>query len=152
MAKSQQSFNKKEKEKKRLKKRQEKLERRAQRKIEKAERGKVDFEDMIAYVDENGNLTDTKPDPAKKFQIKAEDILLGASSIDRSDEVGERRGKINFFNEEKGYGFIVDSKSKASVFVHINNLTEPVRQGVKVTFEIEMGPKGPNAVNVKIAK
>lgn len=152
MAKSQQSFNKKEKEKKRLKKRKEKLERRAQRKLEKAERGKVAFEDMLAYVDENGNLSDTPPDPSKKKEIKAEDISLGNSPIDRSDEMGERRGKVNFFNEEKGYGFIVDSKSKASVFVHVNQLEEPVKEGYKVTFEIEMGPKGPNAVNVKIAR
>ena len=70
MAKSQQTFNKKEKEKKRLKKRQEKLERRAQRKLEKAERGKVAFEDMLSYVDENGNLTNTPPDPSKKKEIK----------------------------------------------------------------------------------
>ncbi|MEM6317586.1 MAG: cold shock domain-containing protein [Bacteroidota bacterium] len=151
MAKSQQTFNKKEKEKKRLKKRQEKLERRAQRKLEKAERGTVKFEDMLAYVDENGNLTDTPPDPSKKKKIKAEDILLGARPIDRSDEIGERRGKINFFNEEKGYGFITDSKSGQSIFVHVNNLEEPVKQGYKVTYEIEMGPKGPSAIDVKIA-
>jgi len=152
MAKSQQSFNKKEKEKKRLKKQQEKRERREQRKLEKAERGKIAFEDMLAYVDENGNLSDTPPDPTKKKEIKAEDILLGARAIDNSDEEGERRGKINFFNEEKGYGFITDSKSHDSIFVHINQIEEPVKQGFKVTFEIEMGPKGPNAVNVKIAR
>ena len=66
MAKSQQSFNKKEKEKKRLKKRKEKLERKEQRKQEKLDNGPKSFEDMLAYVDENGYLTSEKPDPTKK--------------------------------------------------------------------------------------
>ena len=66
MGRSQESFSKKEKEKKRRKKKQEKRERREQRKAEKEERGAVSFEDMLAYVDENGNLTSTPPDPSKK--------------------------------------------------------------------------------------
>lgn len=150
MAKSQQSFNKKEKEKKRLKKRKEKLERREQRKIEKAERGSVSFEDMISYVDENGNLSSSPPDPTKKKEIKVEDIIIGAPPKGYVTEEAIRRGRVNFFNDEKGYGFIVDSKNKDSIFVHVNNLLEPIKQGDKVTFEIEMGPKGPHAVLVKI--
>lgn len=152
MAKSQQSFNKKEKEKKRLKKRKEKLERREQRKLEKAERGTVAFEDMLAYVDENGNLSDTPPDPnKKKVDIKLEDIIIGAPPKDYQPEEAIRRGRVNFFNDEKGYGFIVDSKNKDSIFVHANNLLEPIAQGNKVIFEIEMGQKGKSAVRVKIA-
>ena len=151
MAKSQQSFNKKEKEKKRRKKQQEKNERREQRKLEREEKGKVPFEDLIRYVDEDGNLTTEKPDPnKKKVEIKLEDIVIGAPTADQMQQVTMRSGKVKFFNEEKGYGFILDSKSKESIFVHINNLEGPLRENDKVTFEIEMGPKGPNAVRVKM--
>ena len=80
MGKSQETFSKKEKEKKRLKKRQEKLAKREERKSNP----KKSFEEMIAYVDENGNLSDTPPDLTKKKKpIKAEDIELGIPA--RSD-------------------------------------------------------------------
>lgn len=150
MAKSQQSFNKKEKEKKRLKKKKEKLERREQRKLEKAENGPKSFEDMLSYVDEDGNLTSTPPDPSKKKKIKAEDIVLGVPPTDKSIVETVRNGQVKFFNEEKGYGFINDLETKDSIFVHINNLSEPIQENDKVTFEVEMGPKGPNAINVKL--
>ena len=151
MAKSQQSFNKKEKEKKRRKKKQEKAERRAQRKLEKAEGGKKTFEEMLSYVDENGNLTSTPPDPdKKKKEIKAEDIILGATPVDKTPVEKVRKGHINFFNDEKGYGFITDAVSKESIFVHINNTSGQLQKNDKVTFEIEMGPKGPSAVKVEL--
>jgi len=152
MAKSQQTFNKSEKEKKKRKKKKEKAERRQQRKLEKAEVGKLSFEDQIRYVDENGNLVTEKPDPTKKKKIKAEDIVLGVPP--KSDEGFDpvRKGRVNFFNGEKGFGFITDAETRESVFVHINNANEPITEGDKVQFEVEMGPKGPSAVNVSIAK
>ncbi len=153
MAKSQQSFNKKEKEKKRRKKRQEKLERREQRKLAKAENGPKTFEEQLMYVDEDGNLTPTPPDPnKKKKEIKVEDIILGASPVNSTPEEVVRNGKVKFFNSEKGYGFITDKKTKDSIFVHINNVTDELRENDLVTFEIEMGPKGPNAVKVQRVK
>lgn len=152
MAKSQDSFNKKEKEKKRVKKNQEKLERREQRKADKLEGGTKTFDDMISYVDENGNFSSTPPDPSKRTVINVEDIVLGASSRYTVPEDTTRHGKVKFFNDEKGYGFIVDSESKDSVFVHINNLEEPIRENDRVTYEVEMGAKGANAVNVKLVK
>ncbi len=151
MAKSQQSFNKKENEKKRRKRKRDKLERREQRKAEKEERGEVKFEDMLSYVDENGNLTRTPPDPSKKKKIKAEDIVLGIPPKgEEADPI--RQGQVKFFNDEKGYGFIIDMETRDSIFVHSNNLEAPIQESDKVTFEVEMGPKGPNAVNVKITK
>ena len=151
MAKSQQSFNKKEKEKKRRKKRQEKLERRAQRKLEKEETGKKTFEEMLSYVDEDGNLTTEKPDPTKKKKIiKAEDIILGATPRDNTPVETVRKGKVKFFNDEKGFGFILDLITQDTVFVHVNSLSETIQENDRVTFEVEMGPKGPNAVNVKL--
>lgn len=152
MAKSQQTFSKKEKEKKRLKKRKEKLERRAQRKMEREENGPKSFEDMIMYVDEDGNLTSTKPDPKKKKKdISLEDIVVGARPIDDTPEETVRQGQVKFFNEEKGYGFIIDGKTKDSLFVHANGCLDPVGDNDRVTFEVEMGKKGPNAVNVRLA-
>jgi cold shock CspA family protein len=150
MAKSQDSFNKKEIEKKRKKKNEEKLERKEQRKADKAEGGVKTLEEMFSYVDENGFLTTTKPDPAKKKKFNAEDIVLGVSPRDSSPEDSIRKGQVKFFNDEKGYGFITDNETKDSIFVHANNLSEAIKENDRVTFEVEMGPKGPNAVNVKI--
>ena len=148
MARGQESYNKKEKEKKRRKRKMDKQERREQRKTEKEESGPVSFEDMLAYVDENGHLTTTKPDPAKKKKFKVEDIVLGVPPRDDTPYDPIRQGKVKFFNDEKGYGFIVDTETNESVFVHINNLSEALRENDKVTFEVEMGPKGANAVKV----
>ncbi len=151
MAKSQDSYNKKEKEKNRRRKNQDKLERKEQRKADKAEGGTKTLEEMFSYVDENGHLTSTPPDPAKKKKFKAEDIVLGASPRDNSMEDPIHKGQVKFFNDEKGYGFIVDMETKESIFVHINNISKPIKENDRVTFEVEMGPKGPNAVNVKLA-
>lgn len=152
MAKTQDSFNKKEKEKNRRKKNQEKQERREQRKAERAASGPKSFEDMISYVDENGNFSSTPPDPSKRKVIKAEDIILGVSPRDSAPEETQREGRVKFFNEEKGYGFIIDAETKDSIFVHINNLSGPLRENDRVTFEVERGPKGLSAVNVKLVK
>lgn len=152
MGRSQESFSKKEKEKKRRKKKQEKLERRQQRKVEKEERGKQTFEEMLSYVDENGNLTSTPPDPSKKKKIKVEDIVLGVPSRSDDPEDSLRRGTVKFFNEEKGYGFIIDSATKDSIFVHANNTSAQLQERDNVIFEVEIGPKGPSAVNVQLVK
>lgn len=150
MAKSQESFAKKEKEKKRKKKAQEKRERREARKMQKEEQGKVAFEDLIRYVDENGNLVKEKPDPAKRKKIKVEDIVLGAAPQSGLEADPNRRGKVKFFNDEKGYGFIIDSETKDSIFVHINAVVGgELKENQKVTFQIEQGLKGLTAVNVE---
>lgn len=60
-------------------------------------------------------------------------------------------GKIKFFNEAKGFGFITDDKGK-DIFVHITGLADQVRQGDSVSFEIKEGARGPGAVNVKRIK
>ncbi|MCH7658264.1 MAG: cold shock domain-containing protein [Bacteroidetes bacterium] len=63
-----------------------------------------------------------------------------------------RKGIVTFFNEKKGFGFIKDSETKESVFVHVNNLLEEINENNVVTFEIEMGQKGPVATKVKLFK
>lgn len=152
MGKSQETYSKKEREKKRQKKKRDKLEQREQRKQAKAERGTKTFEEMLSYVDENGNLTSTPPDPTKKPKIKAEDIVLGVPPMEKVAYDPIRKGHVKFFNDDKGFGFIIDEETKDSVFVHINNVSEPIQENDKVTFEIENGMKGPAAVRVNLIK
>ncbi|MBR7720617.1 cold shock domain-containing protein [Microvirga sp. SRT04] len=106
---------------------------------------------MFAYVDEDGNITTTPPDPTKKRVIKDEDIQISVrKQEDREPEDTTRTGTVTFFNTSKGYGFIKDSQSQESIFVHANALGGlTIGEGDKVTFETEMGMKGPNAVRVK---
>ncbi len=146
MARSQETFSKKEREKKKQKKKKEKAEKREQRKEEETR----SFEDMIMYVDENGHLTSTPPDPSKRKKIRKEDIEIGIPKKEVQEQEAIRSGIVKFFNDEKGYGFIVDQFSKDSIFVHANGLVDQIRDNDKVTFEVEMGAKGPIAVNVKV--
>ncbi|MCU0449099.1 MAG: cold shock domain-containing protein [Bernardetiaceae bacterium] len=61
-----------------------------------------------------------------------------------------KTGKVKFFNQEKGYGFIVTDGTNAEVFVHISEVRggQPLNQNDSVSFEEKMGKKGLNAVNV----
>jgi cold shock CspA family protein len=147
MSKSQATFAKKEKEKKRLQKRNEKKEKMEMRKAE-GKKGKS-LEDMIAYIDENGNLSDSPPDFTKAVEIKVEDIPVSGLQALHKQVSNTRKGRISYFNNDKGYGFINDHKSQQRVFVHINNLSEKLGENDDVVFEIEMGLKGPQAVNVR---
>ena len=60
-------------------------------------------------------------------------------------------GTVKFFNESKGFGFVIDDASKEEIFVHVTGLIDDIREGDKVTFNTERGKKGMNAVDVKIA-
>ena len=143
------SWNKKERSKKKQKERIDKAEKMQERK-ENARKGKS-LNDMIAYVDENGNFSSTPPDPRKRVNIKAEDIEIGVPKyVEPTQEELTRSGKITFFNQDKGFGFIKDQVSQESVFVHVNNISGNVRENDKVSFEVEMGQRGPSAINVKI--
>lgn len=150
MAKSQETFNKKEKEKKRLKKRQEKLLKKEERKAN-SEGGGLD--NMIAYVDENGMITDTPPDPTiKRKAIVASNIEIGVPKREDVVEEIEKTGRVEFFNDQKGFGFIKDQNSQEKYFVHIHGLIDEIKEGNMVTFELEKGMKGMNAVKVKVIK
>jgi len=150
MAKSQETFNKKEKEKKKAQKKQEKEAKKEERKAN-SDKGKS-LEDMMAYVDEDGNITSTPPDPKKRRIINQEDIRISTPKMADADPADSiRTGMITHFNDAKGYGFIRDLSTQESIFVHVNGLAEAVSEGQKVTFETEMGQKGLVAVNVKKA-
>lgn len=149
MGRSQESFNKKEVRNKKEKKRKDKEKKRQARKDESKSNS---LDDMIAYVDENGNIVDTPPDPDAKTEVNAEDIDVSVPSSEEVEMDPIRKGTVNFFNDSKGFGFINDSETKESVFVHINNCLEQIQEGNLVSFEVEMGPKGPIAVQVKLVR
>jgi CspA family cold shock protein len=136
---------KKEKEKKKAKQKQDKAQRMKDRKANNT--GGKSLEDMMAYLDEDGNITSTPPIPGRKREINVDDIQLGAAKIEQENPV--RNGIVAFFNDAKGYGFITDNQTRENVFVHANNLSQPVKERDKVTFERERTPKGYSAINVK---
>ena len=145
MAKSSDTFNKKEKEKKRLQKRKDKEQRKEER---KANQGGKSFEDMIAYVDENGNFSATPPDITKKRAVKEGDIQLGSRNTGGASPNSVRTGVVKFFEKDKGYGFIKDSETQEEYFFHYSSASFQVAQSQAVTFELESGPKGMNAVRI----
>jgi cold shock CspA family protein len=150
MGRSQETFNKKEVRKKKEKKRKEKEQKRLARKENESKAG---FDDMIAYVDEYGNISSTPPDPAKKEKIKAEDIEVSIPTRENDEDTNTiRTGILTFFNDSKGFGFIRDSITKESVFVHMNEFHDEIREGDKITYSMERGPKGFSAKEVKLAR
>lgn len=143
MAKSSGTFEKKEREKRKQKERKEKLEKRAGQKSAKAK----SFDEMIAYVDEFGRFTSTPPQQRKP--IDQEEIIISISKREETEDSNIRMGVVTSFDESKGFGFIKDSNSQESIFVHASALTEPIKQGDRVTFEANQGDRGLFAANVK---
>lgn len=151
MAKSQETFGKKEKQKKKLKQRQDKAEKMEERKAN-AKKGKS-LDEMMAYLDENGNLSSTPPDPRKKKVFKQEEMQISVPKHVPGEEGDSiRTGVVTFFNDAKGFGFIKDIITQESVFIHANQLAEPIKEHDKVNFEVEMGARGASATNVKKIK
>ena len=62
----------------------------------------------------------------------------------------QKEGTVKFFNTEKGFGFISQSEDRSDVLVHSSGLIDEIRENDKVTFNVEEGRKGLNAVNVKV--
>ena len=147
MGRAHETFGKKEVRIKQEKKRKEK----ELKKLNKKDGKGSSLEDMMAYVDEFGNITSTPPDMSLRKVINAEDIEIGVPKSLESD-VNEtiRHGIVSFFNDSKGFGFIKDSSTQEDIFVHIKGLIESIKENNKVIFEVVKGPKGPNAVNVKL--
>ncbi|MDX1653504.1 MAG: cold shock domain-containing protein [Brumimicrobium sp.] len=146
MGRSQETFSKKEKEKKKLKKRKDKELKKQERK-ENSEGGGL--ENMMAYVDEFGNITDTPPEEHKKSKIKAEDIELGVPKKGEEDAKEDHVGHVSFYNSSKGFGFIQEDFSSEKYFFHINNVNFDIQENDKVRFDLARGRKGMDAVNVE---
>jgi cold shock CspA family protein len=146
MAKSQESVNKKEKETKRFKKQKDKQLKSEERR-KNSQGGGLD--NMIAYVDENGNITNTPPDPSKKIAVSLDSIKIGVSRREEEEVPAIRNGRVDFYNDQKGFGFIKETGTQEKYFVHVNGLLDEIKEGDLVMFELERGLKGLNAVRVK---
>lgn len=149
MSRSQESFFKKEVRNKKEKKRKEKEKKRLARKENQKSNS---LDDMIAYVDEHGNITDTPPDPKSKEDIKVEDIQVSVPRGPNLEADPIHKGTVTYFNSSKGFGFITDQQTRESIFVHVNNTLEEIREGNQVSFEVEKGQKGLVAVQVKVVR
>ena len=139
MAKSM-TVGKRENEKKRLAKREEKLKK------------KESFDDMIAYVDENGMITSIPPtDDIKKEEINPDEIIIATPKKEETEPV-ILKGRVEFFNESRGFGFIKDLSGVDKYFFHVNNAVPGIAENDIVTFDLERGVKGMNAVNICLEK
>lgn len=141
------SFNKRENEKKKASKRLEKQKKKEERKAN----GTSSLDDMIAYVDENGNITSTPPEVRVKEEIQLESIAV---STPKKEDTGPviNKGRVEFFNSAKGFGFIKDLSSTEKYFFHVSSAPVNITEGNIVTFETERGTKGMNAINIALDK
>ena len=115
----------------------------------KANPGGSSLDSMMAYVDEFGQIVDTPPDPANRVEIDASEIELGVPKREKVDVDPMHQGKLDFFDTSKGFGFINEIGSQERYFVHISGMIDEINEGDKVSFELERGPKGMNAVRVQ---
>lgn len=142
-----QSFGKRENEKKKQAKRLEKQ----KRKEERLAAGTSSPDDMIAYVDEYGNIVDTPPDEQSREEVKLEDVAI-ATPKKEDEEPETLRGRVEYFNGSKGYGFIREISSGEKYFFHVSAAPSNISEGNTVFFETERGPRGMNAVRIIIDK
>lgn len=137
---------KREREKLKQTKRQDKQ----KKKEERLSGGSRSFEDMLAYVDENGLLHTTPLDVKPKEEIDASLIEV---SVPRQAEIEDEEplsGRVEYFTSSKGYGFIKDAASGEKYFFHVTNAPAGITEGDKVTYELERGTRGMNAVRIVI--
>ena len=142
-----QSFGKRENEKKKQAKRLEKQ----KRKEERQAGGTASMDDMIAYVDENGNITNTPPEERAKAEVNLEDIAI-ATPKKEEVEYEPLKGRVEYFNADKGYGFIKDLESGEKYFFHISSAPQDIAEGNTVNFETERSARGMNAVRITVVK
>ena len=117
------------------------------RKEERKRSGKVsNFDDMIAYVDENGMITSTPPENnCKKKEIDQEEIRI---STPKKEAQAVLKGRIEHLNTSKGYGFIKDLSGTDKYFFHVSNVVNDIAENDIVTFDLERGKRGMNAINI----
>lgn len=138
------SFSKKENKKKKAKKLIDKVSRREDRKTNN-NKGKS-LEDMIIYVDVNGNFTSVPPNLQDKNEgVVHKRIPQGSASADRDATF---TGTVTYFSE-KGYGFITEDGTGENVFFHHGQLNQSVDKHDKVSYKKESTPKGARAIDIK---
>ncbi len=144
MAKSQRSFSKFEREKKRRKKREDKRKKKEERNALKEDNAGIPF----AYADEFGNLSETPIDKSHKVVVDIESIEISVPKKVEEELDPIRNGTVAYFDASKGFGFIIDSETQEKHFTHVSGLINEVMENDKVTFELEKGLKGMNAIRV----
>lgn len=140
-------MNKKEIEKIKKQKRKEKQKRKDERKLSG---GNKSFDEMIAYVDENGNILDTPPSEERE-EVDIENIQVSSPKLEAVEKV-PLKGRVEHFNSSKAYGFIKDINSTNKYFFHISNAPADIKERDVVHFELMKGKNGMNAMNITYAK
>ncbi len=137
------TYSKRDNEKKKQEKRLEKNKKKEERKQSETS----SFEDMIAYVDENGVISSNPPQI--KSKPKNEPTLQIINDNMEKSKTSEIKGRVEHLNTEKGYGFIKELSGTNKYFFHVSGLIDAVQTGDSVFFDLERGKKGLNAVNVR---
>lgn len=132
MSRSQITFSKKEREKKKQQKKQQKLEKREFNKTNN-DKGKS-LEELFAYVDANGNISDTPPSPEGAKKDNAEWFDQTADSY--------AFGKVSFYNNEGRYGFIRNNETKESVYFNDRLAGQALEVGQRVKFKFAKSRQG----------
>lgn len=97
-------------------------------------------------------ISSTPPEEnVKKREINLEEIMI-ATPKKEDEEPVILRGRVEFFNESRGFGFIKDLSGVEKYFFHVNNVVTEIKEGNVVTFDLERGIKGMNAVNICLEK
>ena len=120
-----------------------------QKKEERQSSGVSSFDEMIAYVDEYGVLHSTPPEKQKE-EI---DVSAISISIPKQEDVEESlplKGRVEHYNSSKGYGFVKDIAKGEKYFFHISAAPPQIAEGDLVTFQLERGSRGMNAVDIVI--
>lgn len=140
------SFSKKQQNKKKIEKQKEKESRRESRKSEN-NKGKS-LDEMIVYVDVNGNFTSVPP----HLQDREADLARAEQQrIVAVDPETEFTGTVTFVSD-KGYGFITEDNSRENIYFHQNDLGQALNKYDKVSYRVETSFKGNRAVDIKINK
>lgn len=131
------------------KKKQEKRVKKIKKKEERKESGKDSFDDMIAYVDEYGVISSVPPEKRPARVSNTNNANTSTDQSNRSQEMTGIKGRVEYLNSEKGYGFIKDTSKTDKYFFHLSNTQEKIQTNDFVSFDLEHTKKGLNAINVK---
>src|SRR5690606_11600812 len=107
---------------------------------------------MMAYVDENGTLSDTPPDPKHAYKkVAAEEIGIDIPKAPTTDPEEQLTGVCSYFDPAKGYGFVIDERTQERLFVHVTGLAQPDTElsvGDKVSYRATRSDRGMQAISV----
>ena len=147
------TYSKRDNEKKKQEKRVEKQKKKESRKLNDKPAG---FDDMIAYVDENGRISSTPPSERNNDIVSRPNREHDRSNQNNDSEqrkngnkLTELKGKVEYVNAEKGYGFIKETAQVDKYFFHVSGLLDAVQVGDAIVYDLERGKKGYSAVRIR---